>query len=82
MAKTHLNGLPLSDAEYQRRKANILDESGMFIDVYDDKVDLSIGAEVHAKLSRDAARLGLDVETYIRQVWQEQVDRIRAGKKR
>lgn len=72
------DGLPLSQAEYERRKTKALTERGAFVDIRDDAAELSLSPEAHAIIAKDAARLGIDVETYLQKVWREQLNRVMA----
>ena len=72
--------LPLSSAEYERRKTATLDEGGMVFDIYDDRMEISLSPEMKALLAKDAAALGMDVESYMRRLWQEHVNLALEGK--
>jgi hypothetical protein len=76
--------LPISPEEYERCKASILSQRGVVVDIDEQTgtVTLSISEEAHARITGLAAMAGLDTETFIRDIWQEQVDRALAKNRR
>lgn len=75
--------LPLSPEEYERRKNDVLAQGGIICDVYEDtgQLVMSLSPEAKARIAKRAARRGLDVETYLRKIWQDQVARALAERK-
>lgn len=72
--------LPLSSAEYERRKAATLDAGGVVFDLHGDEMDVLLSPEMKATLAKDAAAQGIDVESYIRKLWQAHVELALKGK--
>jgi hypothetical protein len=74
---TTSDGQEISREESGRRRAKVLEQGGVFID-FDERTGtakFSFSPEAEERITKDAAAQGLDFETYMRQVWQEHVDR-------
>lgn len=68
--------MPVPEEAGQRR-AKVLEQGGVFIDL-DQRTGtakFSFSPEAEERITKDAAAQGLDFETYLRQLWQEHVDR-------
>jgi hypothetical protein len=74
---TTMDGREIGPIEADRRRVNVLEQGGVFIDIdhHTGTAKFSFSPEAEERISKDAAAQGLDFETYMRQVWQEHVDR-------
>jgi hypothetical protein len=75
-----MDGRFISRETHERRKAEVLGQGGVFMDL-DERTGMlkfSISPEAEALIAKDAAEKGLDFETHMQQVWQEHVDRFMA----
>lgn len=70
------DGREIGPIEADRRRANVLEQGGVFIDIdeHTGTAKFSFSPEAEERITKDAAAQGLDFETYMRQVWQEHVD--------
>jgi hypothetical protein len=77
---TTMDGRKISREEHERRKAEVLGQGGVFMDL-DERTGMlkfSISPEAEERMTKEAAEKGLDFETHMRQVWQEHLDRFMA----
>lgn len=74
---TTMAGREIGTKEADRRRVNVLEQGGVFIDIdqHTGTAKFSFSPEAEERITKDAAAMGLDFETYMRQVWQEHVDR-------
>jgi hypothetical protein len=78
-----MDGREISREEHERRKTDVLEQGGVFMDL-DERtgtVKFSFSPEAEERFSKEAAAKGLDFETYMRQVWQEHVDQFMTKEK-
>jgi hypothetical protein len=78
------DGREISREEHERRKAEVLAQGGVFMDL-DERTGMlkfSVSPEAEERITKEAAEKGLDFETHMQQVWQEHVDRFMANLKR
>jgi hypothetical protein len=74
---TTMDGREIGPMQAERRKTDVLAQGGVFIDI-DQRTGtarFSFSPEAEERITKDAAAMGLNFETYMRQVWQEHVDR-------
>jgi hypothetical protein len=69
--------LPWSREEYERRKDDVLAQGGVLFDLDQSTgmLKISISPEAEKRLTKDAAKKGMDLDTYVRQLCQQEVDR-------
>lgn len=63
------------DAERESRRAEILEQGGIFIDVYPTHMKIAISIEADAKLKKEAAARGFTVDELIQESWQDHLRR-------
>jgi hypothetical protein len=66
---TTMDGREISREEHERRKAEVLEQGGIFMDL-DERtgmLKLSISPEAEARIAKEAAEQGLDFETHMQQ---------------
>lgn len=74
---TTMDGREIGPLEADRRRSDALEQGGVFIDIdqHAGTARFSFSPEAEERITKDAAAMGLDFETYMRQVWQEHIDR-------
>jgi plasmid stability protein len=76
----HAEFLPWSREEYERRKDDVLAEGGLFFDLDQSTgtLKMSISPEAENRLTKAAAKMGMDLDTYLNQICQHYVDQVLA----
>jgi hypothetical protein len=81
---TAMDGREISPEEAERRRAEMMEQGGVFIDLYpatdDNPATMNIALSGPA-LEADAAQHGMDVDSYMEKIWQETLGRERASEK-
>jgi hypothetical protein len=80
LQRDHAEFLPWSREEYERPKDDVLAEGGVFFDLDQSTgtLKMSISPEAENRLTKAAAKMGMDLDTYLNQICQHYVDQVLA----